>query len=170
MTALGKNPWYLVRCKPNTYREAVKNLKRQGLLTFHPMEQVTLRKGHRFVEVWRPLFPGYLFIKCPTGMPPWKEIRSTRGVREPVTFGDSIPSVPNKVMTALVQHWGNGSDTQTIEKLEAGDHVSVLTGPFAEFAAEIDKVDSTERVWILLREMGKETRVAISPKKLRRHL
>lgn len=167
LTVLATKPWYLVRCKPNSYRDAVANLQRQGILTFNPMEQATLRKGLRFVEVTRPLFPGYLFINCPTGVPPWKKIRSTKGVKEPVAFGENIPSVPNEVMTFLVQRWGHGSDAKTIEKLDAGDHVSVLTGPFAEFSAKIDAVESTDRVWILLNAMDSETRIAISPKKLR---
>ena len=53
--------WYLVQCKPNAAKIAVRNLKNQCFGTFLPLQEITKRKGKTFQRQIRQLFPGYLF-------------------------------------------------------------------------------------------------------------
>ena len=46
-----------------------------------------------------------------------------------------------------------------IKKLKKGDQVRVLTGPFADFIATVEKYESDQRIWILMDLMGRETKI-----------
>jgi transcriptional antiterminator RfaH len=58
--------WYLVQLKPNGHRLAKMNLERQGFKTFLPLQNVTKRSAHKFVDRLVPLFPGYMFVELDT--------------------------------------------------------------------------------------------------------
>ena len=54
--------WFLAQLKPNSHRIAERNLARQGVRTFLPLQEETKRARGRFTTQMRPLFPGYLFV------------------------------------------------------------------------------------------------------------
>ena len=46
-----------------------------------------------------------------------------------------------------------------IKKLEKGDQVSVLMGPFANFIATVEKIEEDQRIWILIDLMGRQAKI-----------
>jgi transcriptional antiterminator RfaH len=46
--------------------------------------------------------------------------------------------------------------------LNVGDTVDVLSGPFANFVATVEKVDAKQRVWLLMEFMGQGARVNVT--------
>ena len=72
--------WYLVQLKPNGHRLAKANLERQGFKTFLPLQNVTKRSAHKFVDRRVPLFPGYMFVKLDIAQNDWRKVNSTLGV------------------------------------------------------------------------------------------
>ena len=79
--------WYLVQARPGQAERAMEQLERQGYCVFHPRisgEQV--RRGRPGV-VEQALFPDYLFIHLRPGVDNFGPVRSTRGVRQLVSFG-----------------------------------------------------------------------------------
>ena len=51
--------------------------------------------------------------------------------------------------------------------LKPGDQVTLTNGPFANFVAEVEKITTARRVWVLMEIMGAQTRVAVGPEQLR---
>ena len=51
--------------------------------------------------------------------------------------------------------------------LSSGDKVTLTTGPFANFVAEVEKIAPDRRVWVLMDIMGGQTRVAVGADQLR---
>ena len=49
--------WHVALLKPNSADLVERNLVRQGFEVFMPREIETKRRGSKFVEVSRPLFP-----------------------------------------------------------------------------------------------------------------
>ena len=72
--------WYLVHTRPNCERKAEINLKAQGLKTFLPHIEKTIRHARRLTTVRRPLFARYLFVSLDIGRDRWSPINSTIGV------------------------------------------------------------------------------------------
>ena len=46
-----------------------------------------------------------------------------------------------------------------IKKLKKGDQVTVLSGPFANFIATVEKYEADHRIWILMDLMGRKTKI-----------
>ena len=44
-----------------------------------------------------------------------------------------------------------------------GDELQVMSGPFAEYVATIEKTDAENRIWLLMEFMGQKTRMAVRP-------
>ena len=46
-----------------------------------------------------------------------------------------------------------------IKKLNKGDQVKVLEGPFADFIATVEAYETEQRIWILMDLMGRKTKI-----------
>ena len=164
----GGATWFLAQLKPNCANIAERNLKRQGFLTFLPMEEATWQRSGKFVTGLRPLFPGYIFVAFDLLHGRWRAVNSTYGVTRLVSFGAEPSAVPADLMTELLGRCDDTGKLVTVDALEAGDKVVFATGPFTSFVAEIEKIDPDKRVWVLMDIMGSQTRVAVAPDQLRR--
>lgn len=154
--------WFLVQFKPNSHRLAERNLKRQGFETFLPLQMITRRQNDRFVSETRPLFPGYLFIRLAPEAAPWRKINSTYGVSRIVSFRDIPSPVPNGLVAALLSRCDPDGRIQIATNVAAGDKVTVIDGPFAEFVGTVETIDAEKRLWLLLDFMGQSTRIRVN--------
>ena len=50
--------------------------------------------------------------------------------------------------------------------LYTGDTLDVLSGPFANFVATVEKVDAQQRVWPLMEFMGQNARINVTADQL----
>lgn len=154
--------WYLIQFKPNSHRLAESNLHRQGFETFLPMQQITRRKASRFVNDLKPLFPGYMFIKVNAKRVPWRTINSTIGVSRLVSFGGKPKAVPRQLISGLMLRYDTSGTLLTANSLNYGDSVEMLSGPFSNFIATVDTIDSEQRIWVLVELMGQKTRMVVT--------
>ena len=51
--------------------------------------------------------------------------------------------------------------------LEPSDQAMLTNGPFANFAAEVQKIAPDQRVWVLMDIMGAQTRVAVDASQIK---
>jgi transcriptional antiterminator RfaH len=162
MTYQDRSPtWFLAQLKPNSYRIAERNLQRQFFRTFLPMHEETSRRNGKFVSSMKPLFPGYLFVAIDTFAGDWHKINSTFGVTRLVSFANQPAPVPGSLVSALKRRCDDSGKLLPALGLRLGDSVKLTSGPFAEFMAEIERIEPDRRVWVLLDLMGRTTRLAI---------
>jgi len=93
--------WYAVRTKPNQEQLALRHYQNQNMTGYLPLMQVARRHARRIDQILRPVFPGYLFLHLPPQMRNWVAISATRGAIGPVSFGGTIPAVPDWVIHQL---------------------------------------------------------------------
>jgi len=152
--------WFLAQLKPNAWRIAEENLRRQEFKVFNPLEERTVARRGRFAKELRPLFPGYLFLSFDVATAPWRAINSTYGVARLVTFEAHKPQV---VPAALVEEIMARCDSEgrivPPAELEPGETVRFNTGPFADLVAKVESVAPDKRIWLVLEALGRETRV-----------
>jgi transcriptional antiterminator RfaH len=151
--------WFILQFKPNSYRQAVKNLNHQGFDTFLPLYDTTSRKGSRFITSKQPLFPGYMFITFDKAQTKWHKINNTYGVSRLVTFNSTLKPLPSTVVDSLMQLYDLSGKSLPIKKLKKGDQVKVLKGPFANFIATVETYETDQRIWILMDLMGRKTKM-----------
>ena len=151
--------WFILKYKPNSHHLAAKNLNRQGFETFLPLHDTTSRRLSRFINTSKPLFPGYMFIKFDIAESEWHKINSTYGVSRLITFNTTLKSIPTIFVNHLMNRYDLSGKLLPIKKLNKGDQVTVLTGPFANFIATVEKYEADQRIWILMDLMGREAKI-----------
>ena len=159
---LAEAPWYLVQCRPNQNHIAARNLQRQGIELFQPLQRSTRRWRTRLREHIRPLFTGYLFVTFDPARPEWRAINTTPGVLRLVRFGAGWPQrVPSALVTGLMLRCDETGVLRPPEDLRPGDPVKIVSGPFADFVATVESLAPDQRVTVLLELMGRATRIAV---------
>lgn len=161
-----QNDWYLVQFKPNSHKIAERNLHRLGFETFLPMQTSTQRKTTKFINVMKPLFPGYMFVLCDTTQQPWRTINSTIGVSRIVSFGNKPVKASLDLVQGLQARCDEAGELKPLDAFEPGEQVTISAGPFANFIATVEKMDADQRVWVLLDLMGQKSRVRVSSDQL----
>tara|TARA_B100000787_G_scaffold144369_1_gene114195 strand:- start:243 stop:743 length:501 start_codon:yes stop_codon:yes gene_type:complete len=151
--------WFILQFKSNSHHQATKNLNRQGFETFLPLHDTTSRKSSRFINTSKPLFPGYMFIRFDKAESEWHKINNTYGVSRLITFNSILKSIPTIFVYSLMKRYALSGKLLSIQKLKKGDQVTVLTGPFANFIATVEKYEADQRIWILMDLMGRKTKI-----------
>ena len=154
--------WYILQFKPNSHHQATKNLNRQGFETFLPLYDNTTRKASRFISTRKPLFPGYMFIKFDRVENDWHKINNTYGVSRLITFNSILKPIPTRFIESLMRRYDSSGKLIPIEKLKKGAQVTVLTGPFANFIATVEKYEGDQRISIFMDLMGRKTKIHTS--------
>ena len=155
--------WFVVQTRPNGENRAEAHLRRQGFAVFLPGYRKLRRHARRESQVFRPLFPGYLFISLDPARDGWRKILSTRGVRDLVRFGEQPAAVPPGLVEDLMEM----AETGELQRRAAaplarpGDRVRVTAGPFREWIGRLQQLADHERVVVLLDLMGRAVKVRV---------
>lgn len=152
--------WYVVHTQPRAEETAARNLDRQGFEAFLPLYRRQIRHARRRLEVRRPLFPGYLFVRFDPATCRWRSINGTVGVR--YLLGDRTRpiAVPEPVIEAILARADEGGEVTMLSKpLARGQSVQLVDGPFAECTALFEEIRDDMRVTILLSVLGRAVRV-----------
>ena len=158
--------WFILQFKANSHHQAIKNLNQQGFKTFLPLYDTTFPKKSRFININRPLFPGYMFISFDRENTRWRKINNTYGVSRLVTFNTILKSIPSVIIDNLMNRCDSTGKLLPVEKLTKGDQVKVLSGPFTSFVATIEKYETDQRIWILMDLMGRKTKTRVAQETL----
>ena len=145
--------WYLLSTKPRSEKTACDNLNNQGHETFLPTLAHTNNP--------KALFPGYIFVKPRLGSS-YVSIKSTRGVKQFIRFGDIFPGISESLIKYLRTRIENFETLAMHQKkYQKGQIVYVENGPFKNFEAVFDAYDKDKNVFILLKFLESTQRVKL---------
>ena len=150
--------WYVVLTKSKQELRAQEHLERQGGVVFLPMfAKERMIRGKRDVRQ-EPLFPGYLFLQTDEQSGLLSKVRSTLGVRQLLNFAGQVMTVDNRLIENLRQRSDSGVITQ---QFNAGQAVTLKSGPFQHYQALFKEHDGCERGIILLSLLGQQNELLI---------
>jgi transcription elongation factor/antiterminator RfaH len=150
----GNERWFLAHTQPKSERKAEWHLGAQGFRTYLPQFRKTVRHARQLRTVPAPLFPRYLFVVLDLERDRWLSVRSTIGVSRLFTHQDGRPiPVPVGVVESLIEQ-SDGNLTRLDAGLAKGQHVRILSGPFADLVGMLERLDGAGRVQVLLEMMG----------------
>ena len=156
----GNERWFLAHTLPKSERKAEWHLGAQGFRTYLPQFRKTIRHARQLRTVQAPLFPRYLFVILDLERDRWLSVRSTLGVSRLFTYQDGRPiPVPVGIVELIEQCDGNVTRLDT--RLVKGQHVRILSGPFADFVGTLERLDEAGRVQVLLGMMGTSVPVTL---------
>jgi transcriptional antiterminator RfaH len=150
----GNERWFLAHTLPKSERKAELHLGAQGFRTYLPQIRKTIRHARQLRTIQAPLFPRYLFVILDLERDRWLSVRSTVGVSRLFTHHDGRPvPVPVGIVESLIGQ-ADGSLTRLDTGLTKGQHVRILSGPFADLVGTLERLDQAGRVRVLLQMMG----------------
>ena len=161
--------WFLVQFKPNNHIIAEQNLRAQNYKTFLPVEETVLTRYGKKTAVKTPLFPGYLFVKFSLTHDRWNRINSTFGVSKLLSQNNKPQIIPQKIMHELIDRCDEKGNLLPPKNMKKGDNVKVINSAFSNFISTIDKIDSKNRIWVLMNILGREARVEITPNQIQKY-
>ena len=159
--------WYFIQFKRNSHRIAERNLNQQGFETFLPLQDLTGKRGSKFLTSIKPLFPGYMFVSVNSDGPQWHKINNTIGVSR-LMCQDGVPKrVPSEVVSGLISRCDSFGRLISPAALKCGDSVKFQSGVLANFIATVETIDSNRRIWVLMDIMGQNTRVQVASEQIK---
>ena len=153
--------WYLLQTKPNAHVTACKNLRRQGFDVFLPLMLGTTKKNGKFLDIKKPLFPGYLFMGTSLDPIPWTSINSTRGISKVITLDGIYRSVNALIIESLQHRCDKHGVLLRLNDIVAADRVKIERGPFSDFICTVEQIKDDKRAWVLIDLLQKQTRVEV---------
>ena len=164
MPSVSTKHWFLLQYKPNSHRLALRNLHRQGFETFFADARCHSAVFDKVCSADnRPLFPGYMFVSFELDTAPWRKINSTVGVTRLVSFNGWPKALPTDLIAGLMARCDIQGKVLPADQFAPGDEVQVISGPFADYIATIEKIDADNRIWLLMEFMGQKTQMAVRP-------
>ena len=157
--------WYLIYSKSRQEQRAQQHLANQGFESFAPQITVKKIRAGKTVQLTEPLFPRYIFLKCPQ-TPNLSTIRSTRGVAGLVRFGDKLATVPSSLINHLLKNQLQLQQQLPAQPFQPGDKLEILNGPFASLNAVFQQADGEQRSIILLNFLGQQMQLSLENKDL----
>jgi transcription antitermination factor NusG len=148
--------WFVARVLAHQENRAQFNLHRLGFRSFVPRLRRTVRHARRLRDTLNPLFLGYIFIIIDLSKQRWRSVNGTFGIASLIMGAEQPTPVPPGVVETLVASCESHGTVQFDDRLEVGQKVRILSGPFAETLCRLAHLDDRGRVRVLLEIMGME--------------
>lgn len=162
MSNMPTEKWFVAQLRPQGLLRAQENLGRQAVQSFCPKRPENLMRGGKQRMKLSPLFPGYLFVRVDTESPSWTALNATRGISRIILSDPRAPrALPAPFMAGLLARCDAQGVISAPSDMRPGDRIRILAGPFAETIAQIETLETDDRVSILLSLMGREVRTFI---------
>ena len=156
--------WFAVVSKPRQEQTAFEHLQRQGFNCFLPMAENPYQRRTKNQRRIEPLFPRYLFLNAVATIQNLAPVRSTQGVVSMVRFGTELAVISDQIINAIKQRITPETGLIKIEpiQIKPGDKVKVFDGPLSGLNGIVQERNSEHRTIILMKLLGRPTKVEVS--------
>jgi len=158
--------WVVANTHPHKESLATEHLQRQDFRIYCPQVRKRLQKAHRFRDVLRPLFPGYVFVQVAADRLTWRPILSTYGVRSLIRFGNALATLDDEFIRTLKCREVDGVVVRPPTAFKVGDRVSLSGGPFDGLIATILSLDDKDRLVVLMSLLNQSVKVRVDARQV----
>jgi len=163
--------WYVANTFNHRERRAKAEIAKLGFDAFLPIERYRAKiSSRRTVEKERPLIPQYVFVQFDINKDGWELINRADSIRRLLDM-DGIPrAAPTDFVEGLQNALQIGLFDQTTAhlRMDEGDELEVLDGPFKDFIGTFIGASTKKRVDLLLNIFGRPTRVSFDVDQVRK--
>ncbi|MFV1951348.1 MAG: transcription termination/antitermination protein NusG [Nitrospinota bacterium] len=125
--------WYAVRTRSRHEQKVNAQLIGKSFEVFYPQIKVWSRRKDRKKKIFKPLFPGYLFVHCNLTNDNWLNILKTFGVANLLGYDDQKPSpVPDEQILSIKKVLDTDIPIVVHPYLQEGERVIVVDGPLKD--------------------------------------
>jgi len=153
--------WAVVNTHSHKEQLAIEHLHRQSFEVYCPRIRKRISHARRFVEVERPLFPGYVFVRITASGDQWRPILSTTGVRTLVRFGNQLGLLDDVFISSLRARERDGVVIAPETPYQPGQRVKLVGGPFDGVTATIISSAEKDRLVVLMDLLRNSVRATV---------
>lgn len=159
--------WYALHAKPHKERQVAHFLSEREIQVYFPTVPAPRRRDR---DAERAFFPCYLFARAELETVGLWTLSYAPGMRRVVMFGDTPARVDDNLIAALQNRLAQVDVVDVRgEMLEAGDRVTLTSGPLAELEAVFDRrLSAAGRVSVLIHLLQRWTKVEVDSNLLRK--
>ena len=154
MTPQPESRWYAVHTRSRHERKVCAELTRRSFEAYLPEYRVRSRRKDRRMQILRPLFPGYLFVRTPLTAFQRIAILRTKSVVRIVGTGHKPVPVPETEVDSVRILLANGTDAAPTGALARGRPVLVTEGPLAGVVGVLEEVNKN-KIIVLVELVGR---------------
>lgn len=157
--------WFAIHTKPNREISTRLQYEQQGYVVYLPLLRRVIHHARRRQEVFRPFFPGYLFLHLAPSEQNWIAISSTHGAIGPICFGEQhAPPVPDWVIQDIKAREEEGAITLgALQKdlLKPGAAVGIQLDSETISPGLVYSLRGKDNVVVLIQLMGREVKATV---------
>lgn len=154
--------WAVVSTHSHKEQLALDHLSRQNFEAYCPRIRKRISHARRVLNVERPLFPGYVFVRVAASRDQWRPIQSTIGVRALVRFGNHLGLLDEDFIASLRARERDGVVVAPEIPYQPGQRVKLVGGPFEGVTATILSIGENDRIVVLMDLLRNSVRATVS--------
>jgi len=151
--------WYALYTRHHHERNVALALAGKGLEAFLPLYNSVRHWKDRDKKLQLPLFPGYVFLRNPTGR--WQPILATPGVHSVVGFAGRPAEIPTSEIDAVRRVVGSPFQIEPHPFLKCGDRVRVTAGPLQGLEGRLLRKKSLWKLLVSVQMLQRSVAVEI---------
>lgn len=122
--------------------------------------EIEIRNGVR-KEVERRVFPGYILVHMIMDEDSWYVVRNSPGVTGFVGMGSKPTPLRDDEVSKIMSRIESDEPRLKVS-FQIGEHVRIISGPFAEFSGTVDAIDADKgKAKVLVSFFNRETPVEV---------
>lgn len=166
----GVGQWYVIHSYSGMENKVKKNIEHRAesmgmtdriLQVVVPTEtEIEIRNGIRR-EVERRVFPGYVLVNMIMDEDSWYVVRNSPGVTGFVGMGNKPTPLSSEEVSKIMQRIESDQPKLKVS-FHPGEHVRIMSGPFAEFSGIVEEIDADKgKAKVLVSFFNRETPVEV---------
>ena len=153
--------WYVLHTKSRFENVVHEGLLKKNLDVFLPKIKVQSKRRDRRLMIMVPLFPGYLFFRTDLNPHRHLEIVKTVGAVRLIGTKQGPVPVPDDTIASLEIMISTELPVATGSRLQKGDRVMVISGPFAGVTGTFVRYRGKRRVVVNIEALGQYAGVEV---------
>ncbi len=146
--------WYVLHTRSRHESIVTEGLSKKSMEVFLPRVKVRSTRKDRKAMIHIPLFPGYVFLKTDLHPHTHLDIVKTAGVVRLIGSKQGPVSVAEETIESLKIMVAAGTAITTGNRLQQGDRVMVVNGPFAGVTGTFVRYRGQGRVVVNIQALG----------------
>ena len=157
--------WIIVQTKSNCENKACLNLKRQGYDVFFPKLKKKTSRFNKFINIIKPLFPGYIFVSINSNQN-WSKIKNTYGVLNILKFSDYFYFLPSDVVDSIKRRCDINGFAIDYKKYVKGEKVKYFKNNQISLDAVFEEQIDQKRSFVFINLLNQKVKASVETKHL----
>jgi len=157
-----EHQWYVLHTKSRFENVVNEGLAKKQVEVFLPKITVRSKRRDRKAMIRVPLFPGYVFVKTDLHPHHHLEIVKTAGAVRLIGSKQGPVPVPPETITSLKIMVASDLPVTTGSRLQKGDRVLVVAGPFAGVVGTFIRYRGQGRIIVNIEALGQYAGVEVN--------